>query len=253
MTSPSELPAWYYRVSEAVKKRNGVILWDFDEDISDLDETSPDETIAYNGPDAANYHYLREKREERKRELFQRNEIIRKRKEDAREEEKNKVEQVRAAYEAFEISVSRSESTQLGPIDSQFDLYCMDYFDCFYDPSPHGYQRRYVRFEYGDRGEVHSDDLTGRFWLNPKVDFELVPFKAPECSSLKHHEIYTTDGRFSMILQFIDKDHLILRASRDLVFWGTPQDSRGPETFIFMGVRNDWGKQLQAFARMLHP
>lgn len=102
-------------------------------------------------------------------------------------------------------------------------------------------------------GEVHSDDLTGRFWLNPKVDFELVPFKAPECSSLKHHEIYTTDGRFSMVLQFIDKDHLILRASRDLVFWGTPQDSRGPETFIFMGVRNDWGKQLQAFARMLHP
>ncbi|KAJ4161745.1 hypothetical protein NW765_009832 [Fusarium oxysporum] len=253
MTSPSELPAWYYRVSEAVKKRNGVILWDFDEDISDLDETSPDETIAYNGPDAANYHHLREKREERKRELFQRKEIIRKRKEDAREEEKNKVEQVRAAYEAFEISVSRSESTQLGPIDSQFDLYCMDYFDCFYDPSPHGYQRRYVRFEYGDRGEVHSDDLTGRFWLNPKVDFELVPFKAPECSSLKHHEIYTTDGRFSMILQFIGKDHLILRASRDLVFWGTPQNSRGPETFIFMGVRNDWGKQLQAFARMLHP
>ncbi|TXB96962.1 hypothetical protein FocTR4_00011561 [Fusarium oxysporum f. sp. cubense] len=253
MTSPTELPAWYYRVSEAVKKRNGVILWDFDEDISDLDETSPGETIAYNGPDAADYHYLREKREERKRELFQRKEIIRKRKEDAREEEKNKVEQVRAAYEAFEISVFRSESTQLGPIDSQFDLYCMDYFDCFYDPSPHGYQRRYVRFEYEDRGEVHSDDLTGRFWLNPKVDFELVPFKAPECSSLKHHEIYTTDGRFSMILQLIDKDHLILRASRDLVFWGTPQDSQGPETFIFMGVRNDWGKQLQAFARMLHP
>ncbi|CVL04220.1 related to tol protein [Fusarium mangiferae] len=253
MTSSLELPTWYHRVSQAVNKRNGIILWDFDEDISDLDETSPDETIMYNGPHAAEYHHLREKREERKRELFQRKETIQKRKEDAREEEENKVEEARAAYESLEISVSRNQSTQLGPIDSQFDLYCMDYFDCFYDHSPHGYQRRYIRFEYENRDEAHSGNLTGRFWLNPKVDFELVPFKAPECSSLEHNEIYTTDGRFSVILQFIDKDHLILRASRDLVFWGNPQDSRGPEMFIFMGVRNDWGKQLQSFARMLHP
>ncbi|KAF5549297.1 hypothetical protein FMEXI_4284 [Fusarium mexicanum] len=253
MTSSSALPTWYCRYSEAVKRRNGVILWDFDEDISDFDETNTDETATYNGPDAADYHRLREKREERKRELFQRKETIRKRKEDARDEEKNKIEQVRAAYEALESSVSRSESTQLGPIDSQFDLYCMDYFDLFYDPSPHGYHRRYIRFEYQDRGEAHSDNLTGRFWLNPKVDFELVPFKAPDSSSLARHEIYTADGRFSMVMQFIDKDHLILRASRDLVFWGARQDLRGPETFTFMGVRNDWGKQLQAFARMLHP
>ncbi|KAF5591465.1 tol [Fusarium pseudocircinatum] len=253
MDSSSELPTWYYRVSEVIKKRNGVILWDFDEDISDLDETNPDETIAYNGPNAAEYHRLREKREERKRELFQRKETIRKRRADAKEEEGNKIDQVRAAYEALEISMSRSESSQLGPVDSQFDLYCMDYFDRFYDPSPHGYQRRYIRFEYQDRGEAHSHSLTGRLWLNPSVDFEFVPFKAPGSSSLEHHEIYTTDGKFSLILQFIDKDHLILRASRDLVFWATPQDSQGPETFIFMGVRNDWGKQLQAFARMLHP
>ncbi|CCT75519.1 uncharacterized protein FFUJ_11544 [Fusarium fujikuroi IMI 58289] len=193
MASSSELPTWYYRVSAAVKKRNGVILWDFDEDISDLDEINPDETTTYNGPNAADYHRLREKREERKRELFQR-------KEDARGDEKNKVGQVRAAYEALEISVSRSQSTQLSPIDSQFDLHCMDYFDCFYDPSPHGYQRRYVRFEHENRDEAHSGNVTGRFWLNPKVDFELVPFKAPKCSSLEHKEIYTTDGRFSMIL-----------------------------------------------------
>ncbi|KAG4263149.1 hypothetical protein FPRO03_10512 [Fusarium proliferatum] len=237
MASSSELPTWYYRVSAAVEKRNGVILWDFDEDISDLYEINLDETATYNGLNAADYHRLREKREERKRELFQHKETVRKRKEDAREDEKNKVGQVRAAYEALEISVSRSQSTQLGPIDSH----------------PHGYQRRYVRFEYENRDEAHSGNLTGRFWLNPKIDFELVPFKAPECSSLEHNGIYTTDGRFSMILQFIDKDHLILRASRDLVFWGNPQDSLGPEMFIFMGVRNDWGKQLQASARMLHP
>ncbi|KAF5987177.1 tol [Fusarium coicis] len=233
MTSSLQLPTWYHRVSEAVKNRNGVILWDFDEDISDLDETKPDETIAYNGPDAAEYHCLRGKREERKRELFQRKETVRKRREDAREEEKNKTDQVRAAYEALEISMSRTESSRLGPIDSQFDLYCRDYFDRFYDPSPHSYQRRYIRFEYEDRGEAHSGNRTGRFWLNPKI--------------------YITDGRFFMGLQSIDKDPLILRASRDLIFWATPQGSPGLETFIFMGVYNDWGKQLQAFARMLRP
>ncbi|KAF5636188.1 hypothetical protein F52700_5502 [Fusarium sp. NRRL 52700] len=172
MTSTLELPTWYYRVFEAVAKRNGVIVWDFD-------ETTSDETIPYNGPDAADYHRLREKREERKRELFGRKETIRKRKEDARKEEENKIEQVRTAYEAMEISMSRSESTQLGLIDSQFDLYCMDYFDRFYDPSPHGYQRRYVRFKYEDRGGVHSDHLTGRFWLNQRSTLNL-PHSEPE-------------------------------------------------------------------------
>ncbi|KAG7406706.1 hypothetical protein Forpe1208_v013872 [Fusarium oxysporum f. sp. rapae] len=236
MTSSSELPAWYYRVAAAVKKRNGVILWDFDEDIPDLDEASQDEAITYNGPDATDYHRLREKREERKRELFRRKEVILKRKEEAREEEKKRVDEVRAAYEALEISMSRGETTQLGPPTASSI-----------------FTRRCIKFECADGGEVQRNDLSGRFWLNPKVDFELVPFKSLQGSSLKHHEIQTTDGRFSIALQFIDKDHLILRASRDLVFWGTPQDSRGPETFIFMGVRNDWGKQLQAFARMLHP
>ncbi|KAF5717922.1 hypothetical protein FMUND_5466 [Fusarium mundagurra] len=215
MASSSELPTWYYRISDVIKKRNGVILWDFDEDITDFDETNPDET---------------------------RKETIRKRKEDAREEEENKIEQVRAAYEALQISMSKSESTPLGPIDSQFDLYRMDYFDCFYDPSLRGYQSRYIRFEYEDTGEAHSDSLNGRFWLNPKIDFELLPFKAPESSSLEYHEIYDTGGKFPLKQQFIDKGHLILRASRHLVFWGAPQDPRGPETFICVGARNDWGK-----------
>lgn len=151
---------------------------------------------------------------------------------------------MRAAYDALGISVSRSQLSQLGPIDSQFDLHCMDYFDCFYDPSPHGYQRRYVRIEYENRDVAHSGNLTGRFWLNPKVDFELVPFKAPECSSLEHNEIYTTDGRFSMILQFIDKDHLILRASRDLVFWCNPQDSPGRLKVAVLRLTRLFGAKL---------
>ncbi|KAF5564757.1 tol [Fusarium phyllophilum] len=71
----------------------------------------------------------------------------------------------------------------------------------------------------------------------PRWTSNLSHLKAPESSSLEHHDIYTTDGKFSLILQFLDKDHLILRASQHLVFRGAPQHSRGPETFIFTGYK----------------
>ncbi|KAF4455800.1 hypothetical protein F53441_1999 [Fusarium austroafricanum] len=234
--SSSQLPAWYYRVSAIVRNRNGIILWDFDEDISDLDETSQDQAIIYDGPDAGEYHRLREKREERKRGFFQRKEYIRKKTEEAREEEKQKQREVQAAYETLEISMSMNSINELGPIDTNFYLYCQDYFDYFYDPSPYGWMTRKVRFEYK---EGYSNVLNGQLWLNPNFDFELVPFTPPEHQSLEHHEIQTSDGRFTIIIQFIDKDHLILRSSRDLVFSGRPQDARGPETFVFMGDYND--------------
>ncbi|KAF4973281.1 hypothetical protein FSARC_356 [Fusarium sarcochroum] len=250
--SEPRLPAWYYRVSVAVRKRNGVILWDFDEDISDLDETNQDgETQSYDGPDAAYYYELRKKREERKRELHRRKEHIRKLKEDAREAELKKQQEVQTAYEAFEITISSGGKNYLGPLDSQFDLFCLDYFDRFYDPSLHGYQRKYIKFQYpeGQQEEGRNVLLNGRLWLNPNVDYELGPFSPPEQASLDHFKLKTIDDRFTLALQFIDKDHLILRISRNLVFMDKPQDASGPETFIFMGVRNDFGKLLQTFGR----
>ncbi|SPJ74279.1 uncharacterized protein FTOL_04009 [Fusarium torulosum] len=246
----SQLPAWYYRVSPIVRNRNGVILWDFDEDISDLDETKQDETIAYNGSDAVHYHKLREKREERKRELHRGREAIRKRSEDAREEEAKKQQEGRVAYNALEISLFSGAISELGPVDSQFDLYCLDYFDKFYDPSPHGYHRRYVKFQYPEGQGTESSTLSGRVWFRPGVDCELAPFKPPQKQTLKHHTLETTNGRFTLLLQFIDKDHVVLRASRDFVFMDRPHDAQGPDTFIFMGVRNDFWKQLQALGRM---
>ncbi|KAJ4244783.1 hypothetical protein NW762_014360 [Fusarium torreyae] len=251
-SSDNTLPAWYYRVSAAVKNRGGAILWDFDEDISDLDETSQDSKAQpYDGPDATYYHELRGKREERKRELHRREEYLRKRREEARESELEKQQEVQAAYEAFEITISDGGKSYLGPLDSQFDLYCLDYFERFYDPSPHGYQRRYIKFQFpeGQPEEGRSGILNGRLWLNPNVDCELGPFSPPEQASLDHFKLKTIDGRFTLVLQFIDKDHLILRVSRDLVFVKKPQDASGPATFIFMGVRNDFGKLLQTFSK----
>jgi hypothetical protein len=246
----SQLPAWYYRVSPVVRNRNGVILWDFDEDISDLDEMKQDETIAYNGLDAVNYHGLREIREERKRELHRGRETIRIRTQDAREEEAKKQQEGQLAYDALEIFLFSGATSQLGPVDSQFDLYCLDYFDIFYDPSPYGYHRRYVKFQYPEEQGGESITLSGRLWLRLGVECELAPFKPPQRPSLEHHAVQTVDGRSKLLIQFIDKDHVILRASRDFVFMNRPHDAQGPDTFVFMGVRNDFVKQLQAFGKL---
>ncbi|KAM0214247.1 hypothetical protein ACHAPA_006533 [Fusarium lateritium] len=138
---------------------------DFDEDISDFDETKQDETIAYNGPDAVHYHQLREKREERKWEFHWRKEVIRKRTEDAREEEAKKQQEGRVAYDAQEISLSSGTTSELGPVDSQFNLYCLDYFDNFYDFRTHDSYRPYVKFQYREGQGAGNNTLGGRFWL----------------------------------------------------------------------------------------
>jgi hypothetical protein len=80
--------------------------------------------MAYNGPDAVHCYKLREKRWERKRELHRGREAIRKRTEDTREEAAKKQQEGRWAYNALEISLFSSATSQLGPMDSQFDLYC---------------------------------------------------------------------------------------------------------------------------------
>jgi hypothetical protein len=80
--------------------------------------------MAYNGPDTVYYYKLREKRGDRERERQGGREAIRKHTEDSREEEAKKQQQGRLAYNALEISLSSGATSQLGPMDSQFDLYC---------------------------------------------------------------------------------------------------------------------------------
>ncbi|KAM0250846.1 hypothetical protein ACHAP5_002064 [Fusarium lateritium] len=202
---------------------------DFDEDISDFDETKQDETIAYNGPDAVHYHQLREKREERKWEFHWRKGVIRKRTEDAREEEVKKQQEGRVAYDALEISLSSDATSELGPMDSQFDLYCPDYFDNFYDVRSHDSYRPYVKFQYREGQGAGNNALVGRVWLRPGVDYELAPLEPLQRASLKHH-----------------KRHIILRTSRDFVFMDRPHDAQVPDTFVFMGFHNDVKKELQS-------
>lgn len=194
------------------------------------------------------FHRLREHREERKRELQKRKEFVQRQKEKNREDEEDKMREVQTAYQALE---GTGYMTDLGELDTTFELYSLDYFDHLYDPSPVGNRKKYLRFENADEQNPNAL-LMGVLWLNPDVKSELVPFYPPSHSSLKQYRLDTIDGRFALIVQFIDKDHLVLQARRDFVFMDRPHQATGPDTFLFGGVRNDWGKQLQAYAKSFH-
>ncbi|KAL4731931.1 hypothetical protein ACLX1H_000928 [Fusarium chlamydosporum] len=251
-TSNYQLPIWYHRLAPHLKSGGVVLPWTFDEDISDLDETSQDETSAYDGPGAVYFHQLKEKREERKQELQKRKDFVQKQKEVNREEEEEKVKEVQLAYGALECSMSMGNVTELGSLDTTFELYSLDYFDHLYDPSPAGCRKKYLRLENVDGDERRNNNiLKGVLWLNPDVGSETTPFYPPIRPSLKHYRLDTVDGRFSLILQFIDRNYLTLRLSRDLVFMNSLQDATGLETFLFGGIRNDWGKKLQEYAKSL--
>ncbi|CEI61931.1 hypothetical protein FVEN_g2978 [Fusarium venenatum] len=250
-TSNNSLPAWYHRLAPHFKSGGVVLPWTFDEDISDLDE---DETSNYDGPDAASFHQLKEMREQRKQELQKRKDFVQKQKDRNRQDEIDKVREVQMAYETLESSMPAEHSMPvLGPLDTTFELYSIDYFNHLYDPTPSGSRKKYLRFQHAEeqpQGPGNNLLLEGILWLNPDAETKLAPFYPPTQSSLQHYRLDTADGKFALILQFVDNNYLTLRVSRDLVFMNKPQEATGPQTFVFGGIRNDWGKQLQAFAKM---
>jgi hypothetical protein len=246
------LPSWYYRLAPQFKSGGVVLPWTFDEDISDLDEMSRDETNIYDGPDAICFRQLRDKREERKQELQRRKDFIQKQKEISREEEMGKVREVQMAYETLESSMLKGNMPDLGLLDATFELYSLDYFDHLYDPTPAGSHKKYLKFQCAEgQGPENAILLEGVLWLNHDVESEIAPFYPPSQPSLKHYRLDTIDGRFSLIVQFIDEKYLTLRVSRDLVFMNRPQEASEPETFLFGGIRNDRGKLLQEYRKVL--
>jgi hypothetical protein len=253
-TSDENLPAWYYRLAPQLKSGGVVLPWTFDQDISDLDESGHDETREYHGPDAVSFYQLKEMRQQRKQELQKRKDFVQKQKDRIRQDEIEKVREVQMAYETLESSMPSSNNMSvLGSLDTTFELYSIDYFNHLYDPTPSGSRKKYLRFQYAEgqpQGPGNNLLLEGILWLNPDVETKLAPFYPPSQPSLQHYRLDSADGKFTLILQFIDNNYLTLRASRDLVFVSKPEKAMGPQTFVFGGIRNDWGKHLQAFAKM---
>ncbi|KAF5020310.1 hypothetical protein F66182_7686 [Fusarium sp. NRRL 66182] len=229
-----------------------MLPWSFGRDLSGFDETV-DDIETYDGPNAAHYYELCATCKECKRELLIRREHLQKRKDDARMTEQAKEKEVeQKTYEALENFILKGGTPNLGRLDSQFDIFCVDYFYRFYDPNPHGYMTRHIKFQDFDCQKGNEDEahLEGRFWLNANVTCDLIPFKPPRQTSLKHFKTKTIDAKHTLVVQFLDDNHLTLRTSRDLVWMDKPQEETIPETFVFEGVRNDFGKHLQTWSKL---
>lgn len=180
-----DLPSWYFRVlAFSYKGDRDVRPWDFDEDLSELEEqddveqeedrdeeecdcdgddsecdcqclrdSDVDEDVeserSYDGSDAHYYYELKEQREERKRELLQ--EKLRQQKEQKRlrELETAKEAEVRAAFTSLKRAKKKAERPLIDSLAGQvFNLFCSDHVKHFYSDSY--YPTKEVRFSLPD-------------------------------------------------------------------------------------------------------
>jgi hypothetical protein len=203
MVNPRQkLPAWYHRLlALTMKEDRDVYPEDFDEDLSDLEDSSEveeeeerasmrsecrcdreyceyesqnqdDEDAydsdgrisdrSYDGSDAGYYYELKDEREERKRELQNIRELVQKAKEEQQTFERNKEKEVQSAYESLKFG-KEGKTAFLDAIASQiFHLYSPDYVNHCYS-SDH-YPPKYVEFYYLDENGPlpHSKPLSDR-------------------------------------------------------------------------------------------
>ncbi|KAH6872084.1 hypothetical protein B0T10DRAFT_499916 [Thelonectria olida] len=174
------LPAWYYRlVALTIKEDREVSPEDFDEDLSDLEETNAkdeegnnamgagcdcdcdsedsecdcgsldydtDDSLAersYDGSDADYYYELKYEREERKRELRDMREHEQKAKETRRDFESEMEKEVQEAYECLQRAEMKGDAHRHDLLGKVFHLYSVDHVDLCYSDF---YPSKYVEF-----------------------------------------------------------------------------------------------------------
>ncbi|KAF4961378.1 hypothetical protein FSARC_10194 [Fusarium sarcochroum] len=219
-------PAWYYRlVALTIKKDRDVEPEDFDEDISDLDETAEDSTSeeggcvcdsdsenececfdepiddnqsqrSYTDSDADFYYELKSEREERKRELRDIKEHERKQKAERRVLELEKEKEVKEAYKHLQEAVQRGDSLpKLDPFLGSFKLFSVDHFDYRYDPDY--YPTKYVSFYTLDGSTASGGmaspvkdktaELQGNIYLDVNCGCDFAPFTPPREAGVEKH------------------------------------------------------------------
>ena len=283
------LPSWYFRVlAFSYDGDREVEPWDFDEDLSELEDDSEQErdTVkqlneeeeekeeeeeeeeeserSYDGSDADYYYELKEAREERKQEKLRE----RKAKESQREVEKNKEDEVRTAYRSLDTAEKGGKTTTIGPLAGQsFRLFCSDHVDYFYSDL---YGTKRVDFyhlgdmELGDMENHHPDEqepgdeagmMYGDVYLDGNTNCNFGPFRPPKLASRKVFEMKSGDDKLSF--QFIGNGYLKLRVSREMVFMDPYRTSprspppAAPEVFEFSGILLDWEKEEKERQEMI--
>ncbi|KAJ3459186.1 hypothetical protein MRS44_015259 [Fusarium solani] len=172
--------------------------------------------------------------------------------EEAKEREAVKEGEVKAALEKAEKTRSEGGTVPFHTLEGHFPLYSITHFDLCYDPAY--WPTRYIDFSYLDEeGQLDYSGLRARdgkslldgfLYLDGSIDCSLERFLPPLEASPEFFEIKEggPKSRCTFAVQIIDSDHVIVKVSRELVFQDRPKEATGPDTFVFMGVRDDFSR-----------
>lgn len=271
-------PAWYTRLLVmTIRTDREVEGYDFDEDISELEE-DPDDGSAeedecdcdgddpecacqiedsesedqesersYDGSDADYYYELKSQREDRKEELFMENKEDEKEKRLLREYEKPKEDEVRAAYQSLK---DKWWVHQEIPVESLapgfFELFSTDLIDYCYN-NMRGTKRFDIEYPTKEDGEYvrqKPEDWDGildcQIYIDGDVGCQL-QLRAPKYASLKPITLNSDDGVHEVSVVFIGNGYMKLKVSREFVFMGSrrPIPPDAPDFFEFFGIIHD--------------
>ncbi|PWY95170.1 hypothetical protein BO94DRAFT_220408 [Aspergillus sclerotioniger CBS 115572] len=198
------------------------------------------------GPDqdgAASEHSVdleREREEDSMRAEYE--ELLKERRREARDWEETKMAEVKRSYESL-------RNGQRGPriyiADTHFELFCLEYFDHFYNPEhENDFLIKFVEFEHqrGNRKEglppAGLRRVNGNVWLETEAEPTFEPFVVPAYASRNVIRVRNPwHEKHEMSVQFVSDDHLILYLCREAVFEPRPPPPDVPKVFIFFGVR----------------
>ncbi|KAF4995422.1 hypothetical protein FDECE_12811 [Fusarium decemcellulare] len=263
------LPAWYYRLLRiTIEEDRPIDPEDFDEDISDLEESSEDERSdcgsvgseclgdlddddddnmsvrTFTGSEADFYYELRPEREERKRFLRDVRLANQPLKEEEREFERILVNGTQKAEERLEEAILQGqEPPELNFYNhSVFNMFSVDYQE-YID----SIQDREQRDDFRDpQVEFHKpdlpSDLTGhgaRKWtahihFSSGSGANIDIFSLPKCVDLEDRLLETQYRTFNIEFRFINEDYLFITVPWELIFGPTdelsPPRNRRPES-----------------------
>ncbi|PYH91014.1 hypothetical protein BO71DRAFT_62063 [Aspergillus ellipticus CBS 707.79] len=162
----------------------------------------------------------------------------------ARDLERSKSAEV---HEALQNLIPANEnSARIFLADEQFDLYCTEYFDCFYDTEyPQDSNIKYVKFKHQDWRSIDRIGLYKKaLAVCAQVNFDdyrdefTMPFCNPEHGSTASVEVRaSSDQRHTLEFTFLSQNHLILKLNRGVVFSQRRPPPDAPEEFEFFGIR----------------
>ncbi|KAJ3530114.1 hypothetical protein NM208_g9471 [Fusarium decemcellulare] len=246
------LPQWYHRLV-ALGKRRPIKSYDFDEDLSDLEEVLDDDgdsnfedvdddnlsEMSYNGSDADEYYELKDRREDRKREIWEFAQEDRESKARTIEDERQIGVEGQKTKERLQHALQQGQQPpEISIVNKKWNLYSAEYVEYCWDLAKGLFRQPYVSFTTLDLGRYDNpgpdDDVSCHVWLEEESCY-FPNFSPPRRASL---EPMVLRGRFDIELQFISNKYIIIKIPREFVFlnFGPPPPS-APAIFMFTGKR----------------